>query len=111
MATVSTRFYEFDQNNSGGSFVFDDSRGLGPGVWIEALDSDHANTRAESIGIYFDGVLSGQDCGCCGDRWDPAHGGGIEEPMIDGPYTFMWTDTVYVHRIDGTVERVKKPDA
>ena len=40
-------------------------------VLIEADSSDEANVIAETKGIYFDGVNSGEDCPCCGDRWLP----------------------------------------
>lgn len=63
------KFYEFGQNNSGGSFVVDDK--LCHRVVIEADNAEVANQKAESLGIYFDGVSSGSDCECCGDRWYP----------------------------------------
>lgn len=36
--SLKPKFWEFDQNNSGGSFDIDDERGIGPSVWIEAID-------------------------------------------------------------------------
>lgn len=104
---TSPKFFEFDQNNSGGSFDTDDKRGIGPRVWIEALNTEDANARAERIGIYFDGCEDGMDCECCGDRWSPAWGDGVAEPKIDQRYAFNWHHTVYIHKIDGTIERVK----
>lgn len=62
-------FYQFRQNNSGGSFDYDDRSGLSVNVYIEAGTADEANSRAEDLGIYFDGVDNGSDCSCCGDRW------------------------------------------
>ena len=62
--TVDTKFYTFDQNNSGGGFGKPAIH-----VIIEALNYEDANSRAEDIGLYFDGVASGNDCECCGDRW------------------------------------------
>lgn len=61
-------FYAFGQNNSGG--YFETSASLAHIVYIEAENWEHANKRAEDIGIYFNGVDSGQDCRCCGDRWE-----------------------------------------
>ena len=57
-------FFTFYQNNSGG--VFD-----GPAhyVIVEASDAEEAATRAETVGVYFNGVEDGLDCECCGDRW------------------------------------------
>ena len=62
---MSTKFYIFDQNNSGGYW----DKVLGYVVIIEAETPEKANEKAEEIGIYFDGVESGEDCECCGDRW------------------------------------------
>ena len=105
-------FYEFDQNNSGGNFKINDERGIGPIVWIEAVDYAHAIARAESIGIYFDGVASGIDCGCCGDRWyPPLDDDAMPAVEIDPKYDFHWHDTVYVHRLGGTIERITKTTA
>lgn len=61
------KFYEFSQNNTGGSFVTDDK--LCHRVVIEATSEKEAIQKAEEIGIYFDGVENGMDCPCCGDRW------------------------------------------
>ncbi len=106
---LETKFFEFDQNNSGGLFHRNDTRGIGPRVWIEALDLDDACRRALDIGIYFDGCDSGMDCRCCGDRWSrPWRDDGKGKPELNLEYDFNWGDTVYVHRYDGTIERVKK---
>jgi len=56
-------FYTFRQNNSGGSWV-----GFRY-ICIEADSQDEANETALEYGVYFDGVLRGMDCDCCGDRW------------------------------------------
>lgn len=58
------KFFEFSQNNSGGSF-----NGFARSVFIQARNADEANERAEEVGLYFDGCESGIDCDCCGDRW------------------------------------------
>ena len=68
---METKFYEISQNNSGGSFVVDDK--LCHRLIIEAYSSDEANEIAESLGCYWDGVESGDDCPCCGDRWYGSH--------------------------------------
>lgn len=60
-------FYGFNQNNSGGHFVVDDS--LCHRLFIEADDKDEAISKAEELGCYWDGVDKGIDCPCCGDRW------------------------------------------
>ena len=62
-------FYEFHQNNSGGSFITSDK--LAEFVIIEAENSKLANNKAEDLGVYFNGCEDGTDCACCGDRWYP----------------------------------------
>lgn len=62
---INTKFWHFDQNNSGGVI-----RGPAYHVLVEATDYNHANYRADvELGLYFDGCESGMDCECCGDRW------------------------------------------
>lgn len=63
-----TRWYEFYQNNSGGDEILT----LGQPIWVEADSADQANERALEFGVYFDGVDSGEDCDCCGNRWTRA---------------------------------------
>lgn len=63
-------FWLYSQLNTGG--YFDDN--LPRRLWIQAETPGEANLRALAIGIYFDGVETGDDCECCGDRWDAAYG-------------------------------------
>ena len=58
-------FYLFDQNNSGGFFEYDDSRGIGPKILVEADSHDEAVSIMENI-VDFD---SEYYCHCCGPRW------------------------------------------
>lgn len=99
-------FYLFDQNNSGGSFVYDPEKGISVEVWIEADSADSANRKAEEIGIYFDPGY-GRDCPCCGTRWSPVfEDEGREEPSSH-PFRFKWIKYGYeafVHYLDGTVK-------
>lgn len=60
-------FYEFDQNNSGGHFVTNDT--LCHRLFIEADSANEAISKAEELGCYWNGVDDGLDCPCCGDRW------------------------------------------
>jgi hypothetical protein len=64
-------YWEFDQNNSGGSFV--ENEELAHRVIIEAYSSEEACSKATEIGIYFNGCDEGMDCPCCGDRWYPPY--------------------------------------
>ena len=58
------KFYEFNQNNSGGSFTVNDK--LCHRVVIEAKDTIEANEIAQNLGIYFNGVEEGFDCSWVG---------------------------------------------
>lgn len=68
-------FFEFSQNNSGGSFVVNDR--VCHRLYIEAEDYNEARDKAEELGCYWDGVANGIDCPCCGDRWSDYE----EEPI------------------------------
>lgn len=79
-------FYEYNQNNSGGSFELDEEAGISHWVIIEADSEDEADARAEQIGLYFDGNGWGEDaytrdCECCGPRWSPAYRS-TDEPQV-----------------------------
>lgn len=110
-------FYEYRQNNSGGSFDFDEVNGITHYVVIEADNVEDANTKAHEIGIYFDGVGKGYDCSCCGDRWyEPWPSKGTELLEVNGghPKDFdklEWSTRlmkpgkeICVHYKDGTKE-------
>ena len=79
---MATKFYQFRQNNSGGTFDSSEADGIGWLVVIEATSAGHANDRAERIGLYFDGCNDGRDCSCCGDRWCSAYGDGDDVPSV-----------------------------
>jgi len=64
---MSTFFYEFSQNNSGGSFDVDNN--VCHRLFIEAETSKQAKNKAKELGVYFNGCDKGIDCNCCGDRW------------------------------------------
>lgn len=103
-----TRFFCYNQNNSGGAFSFDEEEGITVNVYVEAEDSDDANDRAEEIGLYFYGCDVGLDCECCGDRWMPAYGEGhtLEEVRNKHPRT-KWEKEgmeACIHFIDGSKE-------
>jgi len=112
---MKTKFYHFRQNNSGGQFHFKKDRGITVNVIVEAVDAGHANSRATSTGLYFNGVHDGSDCSCCGDRWDRVN----EEDARDFPHIYGTLvenhkdyksgdyDHVAIHRLDGTVEWFK----
>lgn len=114
-------FFEYHQNNSGGSFEIEPERGIAPLVIIEADDAVDADDSAVRIGLYFNGCDLGLDCYCCGDRWYPAWSG-TEQPEVYGRviadgkvaepeqhYAFSnmkWADGPegYIHYKDGRIE-------
>ena len=77
-------WYEFTQNNSGGSFDVSDT--TCHRMFIEAYNSDQATSKAEDLGCYWNGVEEGNDCECCGDRWSPA-GDALIFPYNYGSFT------------------------
>ena len=114
-------FFDYRQNNTGGSFVSDHVAGISLTVIVEAADWREANERAEMIGLYFDGCSDGRDCSCCGDRWYPKSDWdkGDEVPSVYGnpvekevPERLSFAveyiggkskPTIYVHYLSGAI--------
>jgi len=67
--------HRYHQMNSGGFYtpmpqiMPEDGFVIGGDIFIHADSDSEADEIAESVGIYFDGVSTGRDCSCCGDRW------------------------------------------
>lgn len=107
-------YYTYRQNNSGGRFHVDDKVSIY--VIIQALSSADADSRAEDIGIYFNGVNEGSDCECCGDRWDTSWMDGTVEPEIYGTnpreYDTRWVKEgevfCYIYHLNGTVTEIRR---
>ena len=113
-----SKFFEYRQNNSGGSFAYDGERGISTWVIVEAHDAAEADRRAESIGLYWDGCDAGRDCPCCGDRWSPNDASWRSEEGSDVPSCYgtpigkfkgmNWMQPPnhegFVHYLDGRVE-------
>lgn len=110
-------FYTFSQNDSGGVFTTDTERGIALYVIVEAPTSGLANTRAEEIGLYFDGVEAGLDCECCGNRWSRVgkqdaderpsfYGDPVEEHdfRVDRLFLDPGEQIGFIHYQDGRVE-------
>ena len=120
---ILLKWYDFRQNNSGGSFTHDANRGIGLTVLIQAANADEANRRAEDIGLYFDGCITGDDCSCCGDRWysqwsdelgnlRPMIYDDVMEPCTEAQADLdMWGVPSYMHFYDGSFSACKKADA
>lgn len=107
--------YIFTQNNSGGSFDFDEKSGITHYVFIEAKDYKDANERAQNIGIYFNGCDEGLDCECCGDRWYELYNES-EFNKVDNLYKYTcctkWMEKgkeACFHKLDGTFEFFDPP--
>lgn len=80
-------FFTYHQNNSGGEFHYDYDKGIARTVVVEAGTAEDANTKAESVGLYWNGVKNETgDCECCGDRWYSAWGDteGTPNPTVYG---------------------------
>ena len=81
MNTTKLEWYQFRQNNSGGSFTINEDVDIN--VLIQANSASEANEIAPYVGIYFNGVNDELDCECCGDRWYKVYNGdGTEYPMV-----------------------------
>lgn len=95
-------FFTFLQNNSGGRWHKDAN--LDAVVIIEANSGPDANAKAQTLGIYFNGVREGRDCRCCGSRWDEA-GEGFEKPTLwEDPLELLEKGTI-IHYADGRILR------
>jgi len=96
--TVTKDFlwFEYRQNNSGGSFVTNEDVSIY--VLIQAEGREDANRKAEEVGIYFDGVSDGLDCDCCGDRWS--------EPWdeLEAFSVYSWKNTVNRKTYDNVLD-------
>jgi hypothetical protein len=109
-------FYTFNQNNTGGSFNYDEREGISHYVIVEAETPADANDRARDIGLYFDGVEAYWDCSCCGDRWyrassydesaTPEVYGEPAETFTGGSYGMKWMKGYegFIHYADGRVQ-------
>ncbi len=110
MGTVATKFYTFDQNNTGGSFDHMPASGIGYKVAFEATDVQHAKQRALSAGVYFNGCDDGRDCPCCGDRWSSwiDESDATDEPETHGkPLTGGWGIPSYMLGENGIAPGVR----
>lgn len=100
--TIKTSFFEYVQNNSGGSWFLSEGNGIGHVVWIEAADAKSADGIAEDLGLYFDGCDTERDCNCCGDRWVRASIGRVEVKQ----HRSHKHNTGYVHFLDRTFKKL-----
>lgn len=111
---MAAKFYHYSQNNSGGSFVIDEEKGICTDVIIEANNANHANLIAGKVGLYFGGYskIYGFDCSCCGERWSKCN----ETDGEDSPHIYStkledctkgwWRDFCFVHYLNGEIKKV-----
>jgi hypothetical protein len=114
------KWYRFRQNNSGGRWSVDER--VAETVFVQEYTAERANEKAQSVGLYFNGVADGYDCPCCGDRWHPQHSETDEcyvtpEIPLEGVYAPVWGRAPYAlsdartpasravfHHLDGRVQ-------
>ena len=103
------KFFTFNQNNSGGSFVSNET--VDHFVIIQAENTRQANDKAEAVGIYFNGCDQDIDCSCCGDRWYATYGEGTDKAEVYGKpaskYKPSFGGGVIVHYANGKTKRYK----
>src|SRR6266850_705363 len=80
-------------------------------VWVEAVDAEESDYKAQRIGLYFDGVDNNQDCSCCGDRWSSKskyewNNKGQENPPTIEDLSGGWHIGSYAHHADGQITTV-----
>lgn len=92
------KWFEFTQNNSGGSFDVDDK--VCHRLFIEAKSFNDAVEKAEELGCYWDGVDKGIDCPCCGDRWYKYDDEPINLELYKTEGYTSWDGTFYFNNIE-----------
>lgn len=98
------KWYHYDQNNSGGSFVNNDD--VGEDVFIQAQSQEEAQAKFDSLDNEADNW-----CECCGERWYSADE--QDAPNIFGVYLsdgyspFSSRSHAVVYHADGRKEFVK----
>ena len=98
-------FYEFYQNNSGGSFIVNDT--LCERVIIEADSEEEAISKGKELGMYWDGVSCGIDCSCCGDRWNTPEEVDLIRYQEEGWPAFDYSDITRKYKGDPLEEWLK----
>jgi hypothetical protein len=91
-----TKFYEFDQNNSGGSFVVNDK--VCRRVIID---------KAETLGVYFDGW---GDRSCCGNRWHSASDWSLFDQKYVEQGFYLTYEGVTAKSKEETLTQIKEND-
>ena len=106
LSDMPLKWFMFDQNNSGGSFVQNDV--VCEYVGIQARNAAEAISTAQTLFEPYSDY-----CPCCGERWsyDVEDDDGTDVPSIYGESIYeskkSWIrEKVILHYADGKVERV-----
>jgi hypothetical protein len=104
-------FFQFNQNNSGGYFVYDDKVGISEYVIVEAKNAlDAWETLNKILDSSTENAWS--YCSCCGERGYDVNddSDGTNQPCIyDEPIEFakqgLFRYSAHVHYLDGTFKK------
>lgn len=104
--TIEVKYYDLDQNNSGGYLMYDEYAGIGAHVIIEATSEEQATALAGDIVSDYSAY-----CECCGDRWSLGYWSystyDTVQDAVGGMYDYEGADekhTTFVHYLDGSIE-------
>lgn len=97
-----TKFYTYNQNNSGGHRIKNKELGIDEFIIIEAYDEDHAGDIFEKIAEKKDGFY--EECECCGPRWEAFEIEEYCEPKIYDIPVSLSKYGCYVHFLDGNIK-------
>ena|SRR5690625_74189 len=92
---MSTKFYTYDQNNSGGYFIVNED------VDVYVIVEAESELEADNI---LSGIVEDYSdyCDCCGERWGSHIGEtGTESPTIYGRPVDLSEEGVIIYYADG----------
>jgi hypothetical protein len=106
--TINTKFYTFNQNNSGGYFIENDV--VAHYLIVEASNAKEAVEKMQDITTNYS-----EYCSCCGERWSSwlDDEDGTEEPMVfdtkikeQEPENKWFGNSTIIYYYDGTIEKL-----
>ena len=98
---MTSKFFHFSQNNSGGFHHVDEVVDVG-GVVFEADSATEANDRARKAGVF-----ARHFCECCGPRFSPAWETETGESTVEASAWAAFGEPVVVHFKDGTSRKMQ----
>lgn len=109
---IETKFYTFNQNNSGGYFETDKNDGIAEYVIIEGASVREVQSKARDLFNNYSNY-----CECCGERWSTSwidEDDGKDEPMIysepvedfilNKEKNSWFNKSAAIHYYDGTIK-------